>query len=42
MNSLIILAISGKNDLFLIDNPTITFFKKIYKKKTNFLLDTFN
>lgn len=40
MSSLIILAISGNNDKYLIDNPNITYFKKVYKKHTNFHIET--
>ena len=36
---LISLALSGNKDLYLIDNPEITFFKKVYKKESNFHIE---
>lgn len=36
---LIQLAISGKQDISLTYNPEITFFKKVYKRHTNFSLE---
>ena len=36
---LISLAISGNKDLYLINNPNITFFKKVYHKTSNFHIE---
>ena len=36
---LIQLVISGKEDVSLTYNPEITFFKKVYKRHTNFSLE---
>ena len=30
------MVISGKQDIYLTINPEITFFKKVYKRHTNF------
>ena len=37
---LISLALSGYKDLYLIDNPEITFFKKVYKQTSNFYIES--
>jgi len=39
---LISLALSGSKDLYLIDKPEITFFKKVYKKISNFHIESIN
>ena len=40
MSGLITLILSGNNDKFLVNNPEITFFKKVYKKIGNFYIET--
>ena len=42
MSALITLILSGKNDTYLVNNPEITFFKKVYKKMGNFFIETIN
>lgn len=37
---LIVLSLSGKNDSILVDNPNFSYFKKVYKKNSNFYINT--